>query len=157
LDSLASLLDHAPIEQSAALACDVAHRLIATGRADRGAQLARRALAALPARAGLIAARAVAASGAYRGVEPLARAAERAGADPIDTRLVIARAAQRAGDLDAAEATLAELHAAHPEHAEVAGTYARLLVTRSRFADARAIATAAIDIPLAGLRAEAAG
>ncbi|MEO7095008.1 MAG: GAF domain-containing protein, partial [Polyangiales bacterium] len=61
---------------------------------------------------------------------------------------------QRAGELDAAETTLAAIHRAHPDHAEAAGTYARLLVTRSRYAEARVIAMAG---PLVGLRAEAAG
>src|SRR5690606_10263490 len=125
------------------------------GRADRARTLAEHAMPAAAARGGLVAARAAAATGAYRDVEPLARAAQEAGADRVDAQLVIARAAQRAGDLDAAEATLAALHAAHPEHAGVAGTYARVLGTRARFADARRVATA--GGPLAGLRAEAAG
>src|SRR5690606_4596270 len=111
--------------------------------------------AATIARAGLLAARAAAAAGAYRDVEALARAAQLAGADPVAAQLVIARAAQRAGDLDAAEATLATLHAENPEHPDVAGTYARLLVTRSRFDDARRVASA--GGALSGLRAEAAG
>jgi serine/threonine-protein kinase PknK len=76
-------------------------------------------------------------------------------ADPVRAGLAIARTAQRLGELDAAEATLAELHAAHPTHPEVAGTYARLLVLRARYQEARDVAAAAG--PLAGLRAEAAG
>src|SRR4029079_8047458 len=39
----------------------------------------------------------------------------------------------------------------------VGGAYARLLVTRARFADARRVASAGANGPLAGLRAEAAG
>ncbi len=154
LDTKAALLLHAakpPIDETLA----VAEQLLARGRADRARSLAQRVLAEKPAVAGLVAARAAAALGAYREVEPLARAAQHAGADAAEAQLVIARAQQRAGDLDAAEATLAALHRAHPAHAEVAGTYARLLVTRSRFADARAIARAGGT--LAGLRAEAAG
>ncbi|HUJ58047.1 MAG TPA: sigma 54-interacting transcriptional regulator, partial [Kofleriaceae bacterium] len=131
-------------------------QLIARGRPDRARSLAEAAIAAAPARANLVAAHAAAAVADYRAVGALARAAERAGADPVAARLAIARAAQRAGELDAAEAELAALHATHPGHAEVAGAYARLLVTRSRFADARRIAVAAGE-PLAGLRAEAAG
>ena len=107
------------------------------------------------ARASLIAARAAASVGAYRDAIELAAAAETAGADPIEARLLLARTSQRAGDLEAAEVALAELHAAHPRHAEIAGAYARLLVTRSRYAEARFVAHVAG--PLAGLRAEAAG
>jgi transcriptional regulator with GAF, ATPase, and Fis domain/tetratricopeptide (TPR) repeat protein len=102
----------------------------------------------------LLAARAAAAAGAHRDATLLARQAAASGADPVASELVIARAAQRAGELDTAEATLAAIHGAHPAHAEAAGTYARLLVTRSRYAEARAIAIAG---PLIGLRAEAAG
>ncbi len=153
---LAPLLERAPLDAGrAALACEVAERLLARGRGDRAGVLARRALPTLPARAGLIAARAAAAIGAYRDVRSLAEAAARAGAEPAEAQLVIARAAQRAGDLDAAETTLAQLHAAQPTHAEAAGAYARLLVTRSRYAEARDIARA--GGALTGLRAEAAG
>ncbi|HEY5927448.1 MAG TPA: sigma 54-interacting transcriptional regulator [Kofleriaceae bacterium] len=156
LDALAALLSRVPMTaERAELACEVAEQLLVRGRADRARGLAEHAIATSGARAGLIAARAAAAVGAYRDVEPLARAAQAAGADAVEAQLVIARAAQRGGDLDAAETTLAALYAQSPEHAEVAGTYARLLVTRSRFADARAVATA--GGALAGLRAEAAG
>src|SRR6185436_15839923 len=160
LDARAALLARTTIDGSRAdLACEIAEQQLVRGRADAARALAEHAMTshqrAAIARAGLIAARAAAASGAYRDVEPLARTAQEAGADRVEAQLVIARAAQRAGDLDAAEATLAELYAHHASHAEVAGTYARLLVTRSRFADARAIATA--GGALAGLRAEAAG
>jgi GAF domain-containing protein len=75
--------------------------------------------------------------------------------DPVRAGLAIARTAQRVGELDVAEATLAELHAGHPDHPEVAGAYARLLVEQARYAEAREVATSAG--PLAGLRAEAAG
>ena len=75
--------------------------------------------------------------------------------DPIRAGLAIARTAQRLGELEVAEATLAELHAAHPAHPEVAGTYARLLVMLARYDAARDVATA--GGPLGGLRAEAAG
>jgi len=154
---LAPLLERAPMTpERAARACDVAEQLLAHGRFDRAIALAKRAIAAAPARAGLLAARASAAGGAYREAGALARAAESAGADPVEAQLVIARAAQRGGDLDAAEAALARLHAAHPSHADVAGTYARLLVTRSRYVEARA-AAATVSAPLSGLRAEAAG
>jgi transcriptional regulator with GAF, ATPase, and Fis domain/tetratricopeptide (TPR) repeat protein len=107
------------------------------------------------ARACLIAARAAASLGAYREALDLAHHAEIAGADPIEAQLLVARTSQRAGDLDAAEAALGSLHAAHPQHAEIAGAYARLLVTRSRYEEARVVAKACG--PLAGLRAEAAG
>ncbi len=76
-------------------------------------------------------------------------------ADPVRAGLVIARTAQRVGELEVAETTLAELHAAHPAHPEVAGAYARLLVTQARYQEARDVAMA--GGPLAGLRAEAAG
>src|SRR5262249_30365839 len=78
-----------------------------------------------------------------------------AGAEPVQARLIAARAAQHAGELDAAEAALAALHAAHPGHAEVAGRYAELLVARSRDREAREVAAACR--PLAGLAAEAGG
>jgi transcriptional regulator with GAF, ATPase, and Fis domain/Tfp pilus assembly protein PilF len=157
LDARAALLAHAPVDKPRGeLACDIAEQLLVRGRADRARAVAERAIPVVPARAGLLAARAAAAAGAYRDVEPLAAAAQRAGASDVDAQLVIARAAQRAGDLDAAEAALAELHRARPDHAEVAGTYARLLVTRSRFADARDVANAAGGA-VTGLRAEAAG
>ncbi|MEO8844218.1 MAG: sigma 54-interacting transcriptional regulator [Kofleriaceae bacterium] len=107
------------------------------------------------ARACLIAARGAASLGAYREALELAHHAEIAGADPIEARLLVARTSQRAGDLDAAEVALALLHAAHPQHVEIAGAYARLLVTRSRYDEARVVANA--SGPLAGLRAEAAG
>jgi transcriptional regulator with GAF, ATPase, and Fis domain len=156
LEALAALLVRAPMTaERAQLACEVADQLLVRGRADRARTLAEHAMTAAAARAGLIAARAAAATGAYRDVEALARAAQAAGGDGVDAQLVIARAAQRAGDLDAAESTLWALYAQHPDHAEVAGTYARLLVTRSRFDDARGVATA--GGALAGLRAEAAG
>ncbi|MEO8702558.1 MAG: sigma 54-interacting transcriptional regulator [Kofleriaceae bacterium] len=154
---LAHVLEHASLDGAhAALACDAADALLARGRPDRALALARRALGIAPARAGLIAARAAAATGAYRDATHFARRAADGGADRVESELVIARAAQRAGELAEAEATLARLHAEHPAHDEVAGTYARLLVTRSRYADARRIATASTT-PLAGLRAEAAG
>jgi transcriptional regulator with GAF, ATPase, and Fis domain len=156
LDSLASLLLRAPIDDPLALfACDVAEQLLQRGRADLARDVASRALDVVPARAGLVAARAASALGAYRDVEVLARRARDAGADRVECVLIIARAAQKAGDLDAAEQTLADLHASDPAHADVAGVYARLLVTRSRFTDARRVAHA--GGPLAGLRAEAAG
>ena len=152
---IAPLLERAPLDgPRAELACSVAEQLLAQGRAEHALALARRAIPSLPSRAGLLAARAAAASGAHREATTLARGAAAAGADPIAAELVIARAAQRGGELDAAEATLAAIHRTHPEHAEAAGTYARLLVTRSRYAEARAIAIAG---PLVGLRAEAAG
>ena len=75
--------------------------------------------------------------------------------DPVRAGLAIARTSQRLGELEAAEATLAELYAAHPAHPEVAGTYARLLVMQGRYEDARHVASA--GGPLGGLRAEAAG
>jgi len=110
---------------------------------------------AATARAAMIASRAALSLGAYREAIELARAAARDGADPVEAELAIARASQRAGDLDAAELTLAELCRAHPDRADIAGAYARLLVTRSRYEDARQVARA--GGPLAGLRAEAAG
>ncbi|HEU0030227.1 MAG TPA: sigma 54-interacting transcriptional regulator [Kofleriaceae bacterium] len=156
VDAVAALLERADLADHAELACDVAGELLARGRGDRALVLARRAIAHAPVRAALIASRAAAATGAYRDAIDHARAARDAGADPVEAELAIARAAQRAGELDAAEATLAALARAHPAHAEVAGTYARLLVTRSRYADARRIALAPGG-PLTGLRAEAAG
>lgn len=151
----------ARVELDAALAqraCEVAEQLLARGRGDRARALAMRVIAAGPpeaARAYLIAARAAASLGAYRDALELATRGEHAGADPIEARLLHARTNQRAGELEAAEFALAELHAARPEHVEIAGAYARLLVTRSRYAEARRVALAAG--PLAGLRAEAAG
>ncbi|MGE3763209.1 MAG: sigma 54-interacting transcriptional regulator [Kofleriaceae bacterium] len=144
---LAPLLERAPLDRSRAdLACDVAEQLLARGRADRALVLAKRAISIAPARANLIATRAASATGAYKDATAFARAAQSAGADAIEAQLALARAAQRGGDLATAESTLASLHAAHPTHAEVAGTYARLLVTRSRYADARAVALG-IDVP----------
>ncbi len=156
-EAIADLLERAPVDAAnAARICDVATELLARGRGDRARGLVGRALVTMPARANLIAARACSAIGSYREVGTFATAAVDAGADPIEARLVVARAAQRAGDLDGAEAELAPLVAAHPDHADAAGAYARLLVTRSRFADARAVATRVAG-PLEGLRAEAAG
>jgi GAF domain-containing protein len=139
----------------ARLACEAAQHLLARGRADRARALLWRARSVDPAHAGLLAAEAAIASHAYDAAAADARAAAEAGADPVIARLVIARAAEGAGALDAAEGTLAALHATYPEHAEVAGTYARFLVARGRYREARAVATA--GGPLAGLRAEAAG
>jgi transcriptional regulator with GAF, ATPase, and Fis domain/tetratricopeptide (TPR) repeat protein len=157
LDAQAALLSRAPLDATlAARACDVAEQLLARGRADRARTVAARAIELAPARAGLLAARAAAALGHYREVAAFAEAAEAAGADRVDAQLVVARAAQRAGDLDASERVLAALHAAQPQHADVAGAYARLLVTRARFAEARTVAAVPAS-PLAGLRAEAAG
>jgi serine/threonine-protein kinase PknK len=154
--TLYSALTRVPLDEvRGARACDAAEQLLARGRPDHALALARRALAIAPTRAGLIGARAAAATGSYREVGELARAAAASGADPIEVELVIARACQRAGELDDAEAALARLHAVHPAHAEVAGSFARLLVTRSRYAEARAIARTVS--PLAGLAAEAAG
>ncbi|HEY0251015.1 MAG TPA: tetratricopeptide repeat protein, partial [Kofleriaceae bacterium] len=111
--------------------------------------------AAQIARACLIAARAAASTGAYREAIALAQHAERSGADPVTAQLLVARTCQRAGELDAAETALADLYARFPTNDEIVGTYARLLVTRSRYEDARRIATT--DGVLGGLRAEAAG
>jgi transcriptional regulator with GAF, ATPase, and Fis domain/tetratricopeptide (TPR) repeat protein len=153
---LAPLFEYVELDASRArVACDLAEQLLAHGRADRALALARRALAIAPARAGLIAARAASIAGAYRDAAAFARQAAAGGADAVEAELVVARAAQRAGELDDAEATLARLHSTHPDHTEVAGTYARLLVTRSRYAEARTIAVTVT--PLAGLSAEAAG
>ncbi len=157
LEATAALLVRAPLDAAlAGEACAIAEQLLARGRGDRARVLANHAADLAPARARLVEARAAAATGAYRDALELARAAELAGADAIEARLVAARAAQRAGDLDAAEAALAELHARSPEHDAIAGAYARLLVTRSRYADAGRVARASAA-PLAGLRAEAAG
>ena len=156
LQLIAPLLERAVLDaERAQLACDAAEHLLARGRADRALALARRAIATAQARAGLVAARAATAAGSYRDAADFAIAAEAAGADPVQARLISARAAQRAGELDTAEAALQALHAAYPANAEVAGSHARLLVTRSRYREARAVATA--GGPLGGLRAEAAG
>ncbi|MDQ3335338.1 MAG: sigma 54-interacting transcriptional regulator [Myxococcota bacterium] len=160
-DVLAPLLERAPLDAVLGeRACRVAETLLAGGRGDRALAIAKRAMEVVPARAGLVAARAASqiASDAtgYRMAAEHARAAIAAGANVIEAELVIARAAQRAGDLDAAEHALAALHRAHPEHGEVAGAYARLLVTRSRYAEAREVALAG-NAALSGLRAEAAG
>ncbi|HEX4452781.1 MAG TPA: serine/threonine-protein kinase, partial [Kofleriaceae bacterium] len=151
-DRVVELLLRAPIDDALAdRVLDVAAAVLARGRGDRARCLAARVQGG---RARLIEARAAAATGAYRDAVELARAAETAGADPIAARLVAARAAQRAGELDAAEAELAALFARAPHDVDVAGAYARLLVTRSRYADAKRVVG---DLPLAGLRAEAAG
>ncbi|MGE0548202.1 MAG: sigma 54-interacting transcriptional regulator [Kofleriaceae bacterium] len=153
----APLFERAVLEPAtASRACDVAEQLTARGRSDRAIALARNAIAAVPARAGLIAARAAAATAQHDLAAEFATVAERAGADPVEADLIMARAAQRAGDLDRAETVLAKLYERAPDHAEAAGTYARLLVTRSRYAEARAIANAGSATPT-GLRAEAAG
>jgi transcriptional regulator with GAF, ATPase, and Fis domain len=158
-DVVAPLLERAPLDEArAGHALAAADELLARGRPERARALALRAAAAAPGRAHLLAARAATAQGSYADAIALARAAAAAGADPAAAELVAARAAQRAGDLDLAEAALARLHAAHPAHAEIAGTYARLLVTRARYAEARAVALAptAGGAP-SGLCAEAAG
>jgi transcriptional regulator with GAF, ATPase, and Fis domain/tetratricopeptide (TPR) repeat protein len=161
LEQVAALLERAPLDDTRARrACDVAEQLLRRGRADRARPLARMAVEGAErdvcARAALVAARAAAAAGDYHEVSALAQRACSAGADAIDAQLIVARAAQRAGELDAAETALSALYNAHPEHPEVAGVYARLLVTRSRFAEARRVA-ASPTAPLGGLRAEAAG
>ena len=97
-DALATLLDHAPMvdDTRARLACTIAEQLLARGRAARARTVIARAVSILPAHAGLIAARAAAAAGAYRDAIEHARAAAAAGADAVDAELVVARAAQRA-------------------------------------------------------------
>jgi transcriptional regulator with GAF, ATPase, and Fis domain/tetratricopeptide (TPR) repeat protein len=160
-DMIAPLLERAPLDGVLAeRACRVAEALLAGGRGDRALAIAKHAMEAAPARAGLVAARSASAiaadAGGYRDAAEHARAAIAAGADPIEAELVIARAAQRAGDVETAEAALAELHRGHPDRAEVAGAYARLLVTRAQYDRAREVALAGTE-PLAGLRAEAAG
>ncbi len=157
-DVRAAILGHATLDSALAeVACDVAEALLARGRADRAHALASHALAQRSsARVEMIAARAATLLARYPEAIAHARRALELGADRVAATLAIARAAQRAGDLDTAESSLAELHAANPAHAEVTGAYARLLVTRSRYAEARRIATAGTE-PLAGLRAEAAG
>jgi transcriptional regulator with GAF, ATPase, and Fis domain/Tfp pilus assembly protein PilF len=151
-DGVVDLLLHAPIDDARGhRALELATSVLARGRGDRARALAARVHGGA---ARLLEARAAAATGAYRDAIELARAAEADGADAIAARLVAARAAQRAGELDAAEAELAELFSRAPRDLDVAGAYARLLVTRSRYAEAkRVIGTS----PLAGLRAEAAG
>ncbi len=76
-------------------------------------------------------------------------------------RLLLARAQQKSGDLDGAEKVLASMHADAPGDGEVAGTYARLLVSRGRYADAGEVAgepPAADDLEDgAAIRLESAG
>ena len=157
--ALASLLLHVPLDNAAAstvhAACDVAELLLARGRADRARALAQHAMRVAPKRAGFIAAGAAVLLGAYRDAIEFAKTASEAGADPIEVQLFIARASQRAGNLDAAETQLAALYRDHPSHPDVAGIYARLLVTRSRYAAARQVAASAG--PVVGLAAEAWG
>lgn len=156
LDALASLLGRVPLDGPFTdMACDVAEVLLARGRSDRARALAEHAVTYVPKRAGMIAASAAALAGRYRDAVGFAQGAERAGADPVEVQLLVARSSQRAGNLDAAEAALELLYAAYPEHPEVAGAYARLLVTRSRYARAREVASSAG--PLVGLRAESSG
>jgi transcriptional regulator with GAF, ATPase, and Fis domain len=157
LGGLAALCEHARLDHElAARACAIGELLLARGRPDRARAVATRARTLEPARAALLLARAAAALGAYREVEPLATAARAAGAHAIEVELVVARAAQLAGELDDAEARLSALYARHADHPELAGTYSRLLVTRGRYGEAARVALAC-PAPLAGLRAEAAG
>ena len=154
--ALAPLLERATLDAGrVALACDVAELLEARGLAARALELARRGLALAPARAGMIAARAALALGAHRDAAAHAAAAARAGAEPLEATSLGAHALARAGELDAAEAALAALHAAYPTDPRAVGRYALLLARRGCAREARAIATAAS--PLAGSAAEAAG
>ena len=154
LDALAALLGRAALDDARAeRACAVAAQLLERGQPEPARVLAERAGGAPGL---LVAARAAAATGAYADAQRLAHAAAAAGADAADAELVVARAAQRAGELDTAEATLGRLHAAHPTRDDVTGAYARLLVTRARYAEAAAIARGDGG-PVAGLRAEALG
>jgi serine/threonine-protein kinase PknK len=157
-EALGALLLHVVLDDArAALAVAVAGALLARGRADRARAVASRAAGSAHAgRALIVAARAATALGAYADAVALAADAAARGGDAVDAALVRARALQRAGDLDAAEAALAELHAGNPDRDDIAGAYARLLVTRSRYADARAVCERS-RAPLAGLRAEALG
>jgi transcriptional regulator with GAF, ATPase, and Fis domain/Tfp pilus assembly protein PilF len=156
LSTLAAVFLHVPLDSALAeTACDVADALLALGRGDRARALAEHAISRLPKRAGLIAAGAAALSGSYRDAVEFATAAAQAGADPVQAHLLIARTTQRAGELDAAEAKLAALYAEQPSHPDVAGAYARLLVTRSQYALAQQVARSIG--PPTGLRAEAAG
>ncbi|MCW5804709.1 MAG: sigma 54-interacting transcriptional regulator [Deltaproteobacteria bacterium] len=137
-------LEHAVLDgERAAEACDVAEQPPRVAVHRSSASPAAPSALTFKARPFPSRLRAMAATGAYREAVDHAHAARDAGADPIEADLVAARALQRAADLDAAESVLARLHAAHPDHAEVAGTYARLLVTRSRYADARSVAIGA--------------
>ena len=78
LQPLAPLLERAVLDAGrAGLACEVAEHLLARGRADRALGLAGRAYAIAPARAGLIAARAASATGAYRDAAALRAGAPR--------------------------------------------------------------------------------
>jgi len=76
-------------------------------------------------------------------------------------RLLVARAQQKSGDLDGAEKVLAAMYGEEPGDGEVAGTYARLLVSRGRYADAAEVAgevPAADDLDDgAAIRLESAG
>lgn len=156
LATMACLLERVPLDGSLAeSACDVAEKLLASGLSDRARKLAEHAMASEPRRAAWIAAGAAALAGAYRDAQDFAQAAERAGADPVETQLLVARASQRGGDLPAAEEALSALYASCPGHPDVAGAYARLLITRSRYASARQVATSAG--PPSGLRAECCG
>ncbi len=154
---LAPLLERARLDAvTAPLARDVARELLDAGRAGVAHRIARRALELEPAGAGLIAARAALAIADYAEAVRCAEVARQAGADVVETTLISARAWQRSGELDRAEEALSSLHALDPEQSEVAGAYARLLVTRSRYAEAQRVARRP-PTPIAGLRAEAAG
>jgi serine/threonine-protein kinase PknK len=107
------------------------------------------------ARAALVLARYDQAEGAAGLAATMPATAQRA-------RLLIARIRQRRGDLDGAEAVLAELAGGGDD--EAVGAHARLLVARARYADAARVA-GPVDRPRAGatsdaghaLRLEAAG
>lgn len=154
--AMAALLQRVPLDgRLAQWACDVAAHLLACGRGDRARALAERAVTVEPRRAAWIAAGAAALTGAYGDAQKFALLAAQAGADAVDTQLLIARSSQRAGDLDAAERALSALHARYPENSEAAGAYARLLISRSQYALARQVAISAG--PPSGLRTECCG
>jgi serine/threonine-protein kinase PknK len=117
-----------------------------------------RAAAAEPghrALAGELAARAALAAGRYAEAIADAEAAGAAGASPRDTKLTIARAAQRLGDLPRAIAQLEAIAA--PDDDEVIGALARLLIARGDSGRARELAGAGGKDHAGSPRTEAAG
>jgi serine/threonine-protein kinase PknK len=132
-----------PVAGSAPVLSEAATAALARGRSGDALALGMAAIEVADDEAdcaltALVVARAALVLGRYDQAEGAVGLAATVPATAQRARLLLARIRQRRGDLDGAEALLAELAAAGDD--EAVGAHARLLVARARYADAARIA-----------------
>jgi serine/threonine-protein kinase PknK len=137
------LLGAPPVAGSAPVLSEAAAAALARGRSGDALALGMAAIEVADdeadcARTALVVARAALVLGRYDQAEGALGLAATVSATAQRARLLLARIRQRRGDLDGAEALLAELAVTGDD--EAVGAHARLLVARARYADAARIA-----------------